>query len=213
MSKEKVKKYPVPSVRRLPAYLRFLYELKAKDRAAVSCTHISDELRLDPTQVRKDLAITGIVGKPKIGYMVPELIDAIEKFLGWHDCSEAFLVGVGNLGGALLNYPDFKKHGLNIIAAFDIDNEKIGKTFQGKEIFPIEKFQNLASRMHVKIGIITVPPKHAQEIANIMIRADIKAIWNFAPATLNVPENVIVENVHLASSLAVLSSRLSELYK
>jgi redox-sensing transcriptional repressor len=193
MDAESLKTAPLPSVRRLPAYLRFLQTLKARDRVVVSCTHIADELGLVSTQVRKDLAVTGIVGKPKVGYNVPALIDAIEEFLGWKNTSDAFVVGAGCLGSALMGYEGFKDYGLNLVAGFDVDPVKIGTPVHGKEIFPLEKLHDLALRMHVLIGVLTV--------------------WNYTPVQLEVPPSVIVEDVKLSASLAVLSSRLAEILR
>jgi redox-sensing transcriptional repressor len=210
MTPESLKIAPLPSVRRLPAYLRFLQLLKARGRDVVSCTHIAEELGLVSTQVRKDLAVTGIVGKPKVGYSVPELIHAIQEFLGWNNTSDAFLVGAGSLGSALMGYEGFKEYGLNIVAAFDVDPAKIGTVIHGKEVFSLERLHDLALRMHVLIGILTVPPPAAQDAASFMVLSGMRAIWNYTPVKLEVPENVIVEDVKLASSLAVLSSRLAE---
>jgi redox-sensing transcriptional repressor len=208
-----VQSAPLPSVRRLPAYLRLLYELRARGRDVVSCTHIADELGLVSVQVRKDLAITGIVGKPKVGYEIPELIAAIEGFLGWNNSRDAFLVGVGSLGAALLGYGGFAEFNLNVVAGFDVDAKKVNKTVRGKEVLPLDKLPGLVKRMHVLIGILTVPAEAAQEVADKMVVAGIRAIWNYTPVSLRVPDTVIVEDVNLASSLAALSSRLAKVLR
>lgn len=213
MADSEIKSAPLPSVRRLPGYLRFLYELRARGRDVVSCTHIADDLGLIPVQVRKDLAITGIVGKPKIGYEVDELIAAIEGFLGWNNTRDAFLVGAGSLGVALLRYQGFAEFNLNVLAGFDVAPAKIGSRIDGKEIFAMKKLPNLVKRMHVLIGILTVPAAAAQEAAEQMILAGIRGIWNYTPVKLRVPDNVVVEDVKLASSLAALSSRLAEVLR
>jgi redox-sensing transcriptional repressor len=210
MTELELKTAPLPSVRRLPTYLRLLYELRARGREVVSCTHISDELGLVSVQVRKDLAITGIVGKPKIGYQIPELIGAIEEFLGWNNTRDAFLVGAGCLGAALLGYEGFGEFNLNVLAGFDVNPAKVGTQIHAKEIFPMEKLPNLVKRMHVLIGILTVPAGAAQEAADAMVVAGMRGIWNYTPVKLRVPDNVVVEDVKLAASLAVLSSRLAE---
>ncbi len=210
MSEEELKTAPLPSVRRLPTYLRFLHQLQAKGRDVVSCTHIADDLGLVSVQVRKDLAVTGIVGKPRIGYHIPELIAAIEGFLGWNNTKDAFLVGAGSLGAALLGFDGFKEFHLNVLAGFDVDSAKIGKPIHGKDIFAMEKLPNLVQRMHVLIGILTVPAAAAQEAADVMVRSGMRAIWNYTPVHLHVPDSVVVEDVKLAASLAVLSNRLAE---
>lgn len=204
---------PLPSVRRLPAYLRLLQTLRAGGRDVVSCTHIGKDLGLVSTQVRKDLAVTGIVGKPKVGYNVAALIGAIETFLGWSDARDAFLVGVGSLGRALMGYQGFQEYGLRIVAGFDVDPEKIGFDVHDKKVFPLEQLAARAAAMRVIVGVLTVPAAAAQDSANAMVRAGIRAIWNYTPVTLEVPPIVIVEDVKLTASLAVLSSRLAELLR
>lgn len=195
------------SVKRMPSYLHLLRQLQESGRDIVSSNYIAEKLKLEPIQVRKDLAITGIVGKPKVGYHVPSLVQAIERFLGWNNSTDAFLVGAGNLGSALLGYPGFAKHGLNIVAAFDSDLDKTGTTVNGKEIMPLAKMPGLAKRMSVHMGIIAVPAEAAQSVADMMISAGINAIWNFAPISLDVPANVAVQNEDLSAGLAVLSIR------
>jgi redox-sensing transcriptional repressor len=204
---------PLPTIRRLPGYLRFLRTLKARGREVVSCTHVADELGLTSIQVRKDLSLTGIVGKPRVGYSVAELIDTLEEFLGWKNTSDAFLVGAGSLGRALLGYDGFQEAGLNLVAAFDVNPAKVGTPIHGREVLALEQMHGLAARMHVLIGVLTVPATAAQDVATLMVMAGMRAIWNYTPVTLEVPDNVIVEDVKLTSSLAVLSSRLGELLR
>ncbi len=204
------KSAPLPSIRRLPLYLRTLKQLRSRGREVVSCTHIARELGLVSTQVRKDLAMTGIVGKPKVGYDVAALINAIEGFLGWNNTREAFVVGVGGLGSALMGYEGFRQYGLNILAGFDIDPDKIGTRVYEKDVFDLEKLPDFVARMHVLIGILTVPAKAAQDVANRMVLSGMRAIWNYAPVNLEVPDSFIVENMNLSASLAVLSSKLED---
>ena len=203
-----IREAPLPSVRRLPLYLRVLKVMKAQGREAVSTTHIAAELRQDPTQVRKDLAVTGIMGRPKVGYDVDELLRAIETFLGWDNTTDAFLVGVGSLGSALLGHKEFANFGLNIVAAFDSNPARVGRRIHGREVFPMSKFVGLARRMHIHIGVLTVPADAAQDVANMMIDAGILAIWNFTTTRLEVPPNAIVERADFSTSLAALTSRL-----
>jgi redox-sensing transcriptional repressor len=200
---------PEPTLRRLPTYHGILKQFERQGRPVVSCTRIAEALGLDPTQVRKDLAVTGIVGKPKVGYVVADLVTAIEEFFGWHNVTDAFLAGVGSLGTALLGYDGFKQYGLNIVAAFDTDPEKIGTKVRGKQVLALTKLPDLARRMHVHLGIIAVPPDAAQEVADQMVSGGISGIWNFAPVALQVPDDIIVENERLASGLAVLSRKLA----
>lgn len=201
---------PVPTLRRLPKYLEYLRSLRVHGDAHVSCTQIAGALDLVPTQVRKDLACTGIVGKPKKGYPVFALMGSIEDFLGWNNPRDAFLVGAGALGTAILGYEGFRSNGLNIVAAFDTDALKIGTKIRGVEVLPLDKLEELARRMKILIGVMTMPSQYAQAICDIMVRAGIRAIWNFTPARVVVPEGTILENAQLTSSFAVLSSKLRQ---
>ena len=205
MRSEPKRLFPHPSIRRLPSYLRLLRQLKGEGGQKISCTRIARELDLDSTQVRKDLALTGITGRPRIGYELEPLIDAIENFLGWDQIESAFLVGAGSLGHALIGYENFANCGLNIVAAFDVSESKIGEEIHGRKIFSLLQMPEMARSMGVKVGVLTVPASAAQEAANIMVASGITGIWNFAPEKLDVPAEVLVENVELVSSLAVLS--------
>jgi redox-sensing transcriptional repressor len=198
---------PAPTLRRLPSYLRLLRDMEVAGRLWVSCTHLSDALDLDPTQVRKDLACTGVIGRPKVGYQVQVLVHAIEKFLGWDHTANAFLVGAGNLGRALLGYPGFGRHGLNIVAAFDTNPELSGGEIHAKPVFALSRLPDLVQRQNVRLGVLAVPEKAAIAAATAMRDAGITAIWNFTPVKLRL-DGVVVEDVDLAASLAVLSHRL-----
>lgn len=204
-----VKGAPEPTLRRLPLYYRLLKQLRETGRTGVSCTLIGAELRLDATQVRKDIEMTGTVGRPKVGYDVNELICAIEKFLGWDNLTEAFLVGAGSLGEALMGYPGFSECGLSIVAAFDVDPNKCHRVIHGKHVRHISKMTGLMRRMRVRFGIITVPASEAQQAADLLIEGGVLAIWNFAPAKIQAPERVIVTNEDLYCSLAVLSQKMT----
>jgi redox-sensing transcriptional repressor len=198
----------VPTLKRLPLYLRLLRQMKENGEEYASGAVVAKELGLDPIVVRKDLAITGAVGRPRLGFQMDEIITAIEEFLGWSNTSDAFLVGVGNLGTALLGHQGFEQHGIRIVAAFDAAPKLIGKTVHGKTILDIKKLPSLAKRMHVQIGILTATASVAQVIADVMIEGGIRGIWNFTPAKLTVPKHVVLQREDLASSLAVLSHRL-----
>jgi redox-sensing transcriptional repressor len=200
---------PQASLRRLPLYHHYLMDLEARGILRVSTSHIGRELNLVPVQVRKDLQYTGIIGKPKTGYSVPELIQTIESFLGWNKVNEAFLVGAGNLGTALLGHERFSRFGLSIVAAFDSDISKVGTWIHDKAVLPLDKLPDLAHRMGIHLGIITAPAEVAQSVADLMVMSGIQAIWNFAPVRLRVPERIFVHNEDLYSSLASLSWKLA----
>jgi redox-sensing transcriptional repressor len=200
----------LPTVRRLPTYLRLLKELQDEKQHYVSSTYIAERFQLESIQVRKDLAAMGIVGQPRLGFAVAELVSAIMQFLGWNNASDAFLIGAGNLGAALAGYSGFADYGLHIVAAFDVDTSKIGTRIHDTKIFPLQKLPDLAQRLHVHIGILTLPAVAAQTTTDMLVQAGITAIWNFTPVKLIVPGGVIVEKVDLAASLAVLSRSVKE---
>lgn len=205
MRSEPKRLFPHPSIRRLPSYLRLLRQLRLEGGQKISCTRIAKELDLDSTQVRKDLALTGITGRPRIGYELAPLIEAIEGFLGWDQVMDTILVGAGSLGHALIGYENFIHCGMNIVAAFDVSEEKIGQEINGRRILPLSAMPELAGTKGVTVGILTVPGHAAQSAANVMVASGITGIWNFAPVKLDVPQNVLIENVELVSSLAILS--------
>ena len=213
MAEAEIRPVSEATLRRLPSYLHVLQTLADRGRGVVSCSHIGEILHLDPTQVRKDLEATGIVGRPKVGYEIPALVEAIRGFLGWNNAKDAFLVGVGHLGTSLLGYQRFASCGVNIVAAFDAEPTKVGTIVHGRNVFPMEKLTDLARRMHIHIGILTVPATAAQDVADQMVAGGIQAIWNFAPAALQLPQEIIVQNENLYPGLAVLSNRLAEVLR
>lgn len=197
-----------PSIRRLPSYLHIIRQAQQEGEEFISGTVIANELKLEPIQVRKDLAITGIVGKPKKGYPTVALVAAIEHFLGWDLVQDAILVGAGNLGTALAGYQEFQYHGLNIRAAFDCNRAKIGQEIHGIPIFSMETLEIQAKNLEAKIAILTVPSPQAQETTNILVKAGIKAIWNFTNVKLKVPANIMVQQEDLTSGYAILCVKI-----
>jgi len=207
MTKQKIS--AAPSIRRLPSYLHIIKQAQHDSHEYISGTVIAQELRLEPIQVRKDLAITGIIGKPKKGYPVNALITAIEHFLDWDSRRDAVLVGVGNLGSALMGYQEFKSHGLNIVAAFDRDPEKIGNVIHGVPIISIDSMEQRIRESGITIALLTVPSPFAQEATDIMVRSGIQAIWNFTNTKLKVPDRVVVQKEDLSSGYAMLCVMLN----
>lgn len=199
------------TLQRLPMYLSYIQGLPEDAPKNISATIIAEALQLNDVQVRKDLASVSSSGKPKVGYNVKDLIAELEAFLGYNDIDNAVIVGAGSLGKALLNYSGFKAYGLNIIAAFDLCEEPT--EFQGKTVFPIAQLGSFCRKVNVHIGIITVPASSAQEICDLLVESGIRAIWNFAPVHLVVPDGILVQNENMASSLALLSNHLREQMK
>ena len=197
------------TLQRLPLYLSYIKALPADAPKNISATMIAEALQLNDVQVRKDLASVSSSGKPKVGYNVKDLVAELESFLGYDNVDDAIIVGAGSLGKALLNYGGFKAYGLNVLAAFDLCEEPV--EFQGKTIFPIDQLESVCRRMNIHIGIITVPAASAQEICDSLVKSGVRAIWNFAPVHLVVPEGILVQNENMASSLALLSNHLREI--
>lgn len=195
----------VPTIRRLPSYLNVIRRAEDRGLEVISGTVIASELDLEPIQVRKDLAVTGIVGKPRVGYNVKELKTAIESFLNWDKKHSAIVIGTGNLGTALIGYPGFRESGMDIIAAFDGSPSKVGNVIIDVETLPMDKLASTVKEKKVQIAILTVPSEYAQDIANTLVESGITAIWNFTNEKLKVPENVLVLREDLSSSYAVLS--------
>jgi len=209
MNRDQEISVPLPTIRRLPMYFSLLEKAAQENQTSISSSQLAAALGLEPIQVRKDLAAIGVTGQPRLGFPLAELIQAIERFLGWDNVTDAFIIGAGHLGTALAGYQGFEKHGLNVVALFDNDPRKVGQTIHGKQVLHIDKLGNLANRMHVNIAILTVPAEVAVGIAQLAVEAGIQAIWNFTPTKLTVPEGIILERVDLAASLAVLSSKLA----
>lgn len=192
--------------KRLPLYLRILKEKKNNKIENISSTVFAKELNFTSIQVRKDLAkISDNEGKAGIGFNVDELIKNIEELLGVNNNRDAIIVGAGSLGKALLNYKNFGKE-INMVMAFDNDGAKC----DNKKTFHIDKMQDLIKKSNIKIAIITTPKESAQEVCDKLVECGIKAIWNFAPITLKVRENIIVRNEDLATSLLILLKKLDE---
>lgn len=201
------KKVSQSVLKRLPGYLVYLKNMPEDAPDHISATALAAALGMGEVQVRKDLAIVSDGGRPKIGYLREGLIEDIEQFLGYDNTTDAVLIGAGKLGQALMGYVGFDEYGLNIVAAFDA-NPGSGKTDEGKPIYDISKLSSFCHSHKILMGIITVPAEHAQEVCDELIAGGVKAIWNFAPTHLDVPDHILVQNENMATSLAVLSVHL-----
>ncbi len=202
----------LPTIKRLPSYLHVIENAQREGRSFISGTVIADELELEPIQVRKDLAITGIVGKPRIGFPVQELINAIYTFLHWDKHHRAVIIGAGSLATALMGYPEFGRRGLSIEAAFDVDDQKVGRVINGKPVYHLDKLKERVEKLSASLGILTVPNQVAQEVTEQVIDAGITAIWNFTNVKLKVPPEIIVQKEDLSSGYAVLSVKIRKYY-
>ena len=202
-------KVPEPTLRRLPWYLSNIKLMKEKGEQYVSSTQISKEINIDASQIAKDLSYVNISGRTRVGYNIDALIEVLESFLGFTNMHKAFLFGVGSLGAALLRDSGLHHFGLEIVAAFDVNPELVGKDLNGIPIFHSDDFEAKMKEYDVNIGVLTVPITIAQEITNKMVDGGIKAVWNFTPFRIRVPENIVVQNTSLYAHLAVMFNRLN----
>ena len=198
---------------RMPLYLHFLQEESSKGAQYISSTVIAQNISVSSVLVRKDLAlVSSEAGRPRLGFAISRLIVDIEKFLGYNNLSDAIIVGAGGLGRAFLGYEGFKNNGLSIVAAFDISEKLIGTMVAGKEILPLSAMKDFVREHKIRIGIITVPKVAAQDVLNKMVDAGIEAVWNFAPAPLRVPKEIVLKTEDLAASLAMLAGKVYKLH-
>lgn len=204
-------KLPEPTLRRLPWYLAFVKLLKGKGETFVSSTQIAKEINVDSSQVAKDLSYVKISGKTRVGYEIDALIEVLEDFLGFTAQHKAFIFGVGSLGGALLHDSGLNQYGVDVVAGFDIRHDLAGKVINGIPVFHISDFPAKQKEFGATIGIITVPVENAQEITDQVIAGGIKALWNFTPFRIRVPEHIVVQNTSMYAHLAVMYNRMNSL--
>ena len=203
-------KVPEPTLRRLPWYLSNARLMKERGERYASSTQLSRQLGMDASQIAKDLSYVNVAGRPRVGYEVDELIDVLERFLGFTECHAAFLFGVGNLGGALLFDSGLSQFGLEIVAAFDVNPSLVGKVINGIPVYHTDEFvQKMQDYGGVEIGVLTVPIGIAQEVTDTMVAGGIKAVWNFTPFRIRVPEEIVVQNTSLYAHLALIFNRLN----
>jgi redox-sensing transcriptional repressor len=195
---------------RLIRYYRYLSELTArKSVETITSAQLGAALDIDPTQVRKDFGAIGLMGISRVGYEVCEVCRAIRLVFGFDRPYSAILVGAGHLGSALLNYPGFARFGLRIVAAFDNDPGKIGQDITGVEVRSTRAIKAYVERNAIRMAILTTPVSASQGVADRLVQAGVKAIWNFSPTRLTVPDDVLVKNEHISLGLAQLAYHLT----
>ncbi len=200
---------PEPALRRLPWYLSYIKLLKKKGQTHVSSTQIAKKINVSSTQIAKDLSYVKVSGKTRVGYEIAVLIDVLEQFLGFTSQHRAVVLGVGSLGGALLSDSGLEQFGLRIIAGFDVSDGIIGCKINDIPVYNIENFAEHNKAIDADIAILTVPPDNAQEVADFAIKNGVRAIWNFTPFRIRVPEHIVLQNTSLYAHLAVMFNRLS----
>ncbi|WP_241240641.1 redox-sensing transcriptional repressor Rex [Thermotoga sp. Ku-13t] len=197
---------PRPTFERLKLYHRLLLDVKEE---YISSETMARMLKLQPEQVRKDLSHLRTTGKPKLGYKVEELKKELDELFAVKRETAVVIVGAGRLGSALANYRGFARYGIEIVAIFDNDPQKIGQFVSDLVVLPLKDLKRIVKRFNVEIGVICVPEESAQEVANLLVACGIKGIWNFAPVQLEVPEDVVVVNEDITQSLLTLKHLLN----
>ena len=196
LQKKDSTKVPEPTLRRLPWYLSNVKLLRKRGERFVSSTQISKEINIDASQIAKDLSYVNISGRTRVGYEIDTLIAVLEDFLGFTNIHKAFLFGVDHFG-------------LEIVAAFDVNPDLVGTALNGIPIYHSDDFEEKMQAYDVNIGVLTVPIEIAQKITDTMVAGGIKAVWNFTPFRIRVPEDIVVQNTSLYAHLAVMFNRLN----
>ena len=197
-------------VRRLPRYFRFLGELSEKGVERISSTDLSKLMNVTASQIRQDLNKFGGFGQQGYGYNVNHLRRERGRILGIDVPHKVIMIGAGNLCSAIMHYRSFPRYGFNIVAAFDVCPNKIGKDINGIEILSMDKLESYIDENHIDIAVLTVPTSSAIEVFERLGKTSIKGIWNFAHVDIEMPNNIKVENVHLSESLMILSYNIAD---
>lgn len=201
------------TIDRLPLYFRTLRQIQQEGTEIISSEELGRRIGVTPEQIRKDLASFGEFGKKGVGYFVRELIRNIGEILGLHRNWNIAIIGIGHLGWALANYRNFTSIGFNLAAIFDVDPAKIGQYVNGVEITNLSRLEEIVKNRNIHIGVIAVPAHHAQEVADRLVLAGVKGIWNFAPVKLNVPDDIRLVSEDLSVGLSSISYYLSRYTK
>ncbi len=197
-------------IRRLPGYYRHLRELEAAGVTSISSQELGERMHLTPSQIRQDINCFGGFGQQGYGYHVSNLKERIAEILGLRKQYHMIIVGAGNIGRALANYAGFAREGFNLQAIFDVSEALVGIDVHGVLVQPMEKLESWMKTHEVDIAVLCVPKAFAQSTTDTLVAGGVRAIWNFAPVDLVLPEGVAVNNVHLSNSLHILSYRMNE---
>ncbi len=194
---------------RLPRYLRYLGELRDEGVERISSQELSELMKVTASQIRQDFNNFGGFGQQGYGYNVTYLYEEISKILGLDHRHNFVIIGAGNLGRALGNYLNFERRGFIFRGMFDKNPELVGEEVRGVKVMPMGELESFLSENDIDIAVLTIPKTSAVDIVDVLVKNNIRAIWNFAHVDLNVPEGILVENVHLSDSLMKLSYNLA----
>ena len=207
---ERKKDISMAVIRRLPKYHRYLRELLKNDVDRISSKELGEKIGFTASQIRQDLNCFGDFGQQGYGYNVKELLNEISGILGLSKEYKMIIIGAGNIGQAIANYTRFEKLAFNLVGIFDVNPKIIGLKIRDVEVIDIDELVSFLKTTPIDIGVICVSKNNAQTVSDIMVSNGVKGIWNFAPVDLQVPEDIIVENVHLSESLLTLSCLMND---
>ncbi len=196
-------------IRRLPGYYRHLRELEAAGVTQISSQELGKRMQLTPSQIRQDINCFGGFGRQGYGYKVSDLKMHIGEILGLNKMHRMIILGVGNIGSAVANYPTFTREGFETVAMFDVDPGKIGTRVGNVPVYPMDELENFLGDNKVDVAVLAVPVRAAQETMDRLSACHVGAVWNFAPTDLHHPNEMIVVNVHLSDSLQILSYKMA----
>lgn len=205
----KTQRIPKATIHRMTIYVQALEDLQAQEQTIISSDKLAVICEVNSSQIRKDLAYFGEFGVRGVGYYIDDLLQAIRHFLGINRTWNCALVGVGNLGRALLRHNQLSRRGFNLVAAFDCDPFKIGEIVAGHEVICTRRLKDIVHQKQIQMGLITTPPQRAQRAANHLVEAGIKGILNFAPARIQVPKGFFVDYVDFSNYLITLAFNLT----
>ena len=195
-------------IRRLPGYYRHLRELEAAGGSQISSQELGRRMQLTPSQIRQDINCFGGFGRQGYGYKVTELKEHIGDILGMNREHRMIILGAGNIGGAVANYPAFSREGFVTTAVFDVDERKVGSEMRGLTVRHMDDLEDYLAQNPVDIAVLALPAGVAQDTIERLYAGGVRAVWNFAPTDLNHAEDMIVVNVHLSDSLQILSYKM-----
>ena len=207
---ERKKNISMAVIRRLPKYHRYLKELLTNDVDRISSKELGERIGFTASQIRQDLNCFGDFGQQGYGYNVKELLNEISGILGLSKEYKMIIIGAGNIGQAIANHTRFQRLDFNLAGIFDVNPKLIGLKIRDVEVIDIDELVSFLKVTPVDIGVICVTKNNAQTVTDLMVENGVKGIWNFAPVDLEVPEEIIVENVHLSESLLTLSCLMND---
>ncbi len=207
---ERKKNISMAVIKRLPKYHRYLRELLRNDVDRISSKELGEKIGFTASQIRQDLNCFGDFGQQGYGYNVKELLNEISGILGLTKEYKMVIIGAGNIGQAIANYTNFERLAFSLVGIFDVNPKLIGLKIRDVEVTDIDELASFLKATPIDIGVICVSKNSAQIVSEIMVNNGVKGIWNFAPVDLEVPEEIIVENVHLSESLLTLSCLMND---